>query len=144
MPPNPPITDNHRNSQHKTMNKYIITCLGLVLGTHAAMADDAWSLQQCVDYALANNISVRSSALQAENADLDVTAAKDAFLPTVSASASEGFNFGRGLTSENIYANRNTSNFQWGLSMSVPLFQGLGRKTAESCPLNPAPVSAGT
>ena len=107
------------------MNKYIITCLGLVLGTHAAMADDAWSLQQCVDYALANNISVRSSALQAENADLDVTAAKDAFLPTVSASASEGFNFGRGLTSENIYANRNTSNFQWGLSMSVPLFQGL-------------------
>lgn len=107
------------------MNKYIITCLGLVLGTHAAMADDAWSLQQCVDYALANNISVRSSALQAENAGLDVTSAKDAFLPTVSASASEGFNFGRGLTSENIYANRNTSNFQWGLSMSVPLFQGL-------------------
>ena len=40
------------------MNKYIITCLGLVLGTHAAMADDAWSLQQCVDYALANNITV--------------------------------------------------------------------------------------
>ena len=54
-----------------------------------------------------------------------MTSAKDAFLPTLSASASEGFNFGRGLTSDNTYADRNTSSFQWGVNMSLPLFQGL-------------------
>lgn len=107
------------------MSRFIIICLGICLGVQISLAENAWSLQQCVDYAIANNISVRSTGLKADNARLDVTAAKDAFLPTVSANASEGFNFGRGLTSENIYANRNTSNFQWGLSMSVPLFQGL-------------------
>lgn len=108
------------------MRKTIISALVLLLtGVSESQAGSPWSLGQCVDYALANNISVRSSRLQADNAELDVTAAKDAFLPTLSANASEGFNFGRGLTSENTYANRNTSNFQWGVSMSVPLFQGL-------------------
>ena len=40
------------------------------------------------------------------------------------ASASESFNFGRGLTAENTYADRNTTNTQWGVSLGLPLFQG--------------------
>lgn len=78
-----------------------------------------------MDYAVANNISIAEHKVQVDRGELEVTSAKDAFLPTVSANASEGFNFGRGLTSENIYANRNTSNFQWGVGLSLPLFEGL-------------------
>ena len=54
-----------------------------------------------------------------------VTDAKSRYLPSLSASAGQSWNLGRGLTAENTYADRNTSNFQWGASLSLPLFSGM-------------------
>ncbi len=108
----------------KQLRKTVVAALALVCAV-AANAE-TWTLEKCIDYALTNNLTVRSRALDVRNAELDVTAAKDAFLPEVGLSASQSFNLGRGLTSENTYADRNTSNFQWGANLSVPLFQGLG------------------
>ena len=59
------------------------------------------------------------------NGELSITEAKDRFLPSLRGSASQSFNFGRGLTADNTYADRNTSNFQWNVSLDLPLFQGL-------------------
>ncbi len=84
-----------------------------------------WDLDSCINYAIEHNITVKSRYAEKLSAEIDVTSAKNRFLPEASANASQSFNFGRGLTSENTYANRNTSNFQWGASLSVPLFQGL-------------------
>lgn len=108
----------------KQLRKTVLAALALVCGVAANAG--TWTLEKCIDYALTNNLTVRSRALEVRNAELDVTAAKDAFLPEVGLSASQSFNLGRGLTSENTYADRNTSNFQWGANLSVPLFQGLG------------------
>ena len=107
------------------MRKSIIAPLLAIAMSGSATADETWTLQRCVDYALENNLTVKNSHLQVDQSEIDVTSAKDAFLPTLSASASEGFNFGRGLTSDNTYADRNTSSFQWGVNMSLPPFQGL-------------------
>ena len=107
------------------MRKSIIAPLLAIAMSGSATADETWTLQRCVDYALENNLTVKNSRLQVDQSEIDVTSAKDAFLPTLSASASEGLNFGRGLTSDNTYADRNTSSFQWGVNMSLPLFQGL-------------------
>lgn len=107
------------------MKKIFLPAIAAILAVSGIRADEAWTLQQCVDYAVTHNISIKNSQLQIDQSQLDVTSAKDAFLPTLSANASEGFNLGRGLTSENIYADRNTSNFQWGVALSLPLFQGL-------------------
>lgn len=87
-----------------------------------AMAE-VWSLDSCVSYAISNNLTVKNYELQTERAVQEVTAAKDAFLPSLDAGVSESFNFGRGLTAQNTYADRNTNNFQWSLSMGLPLFQ---------------------
>lgn len=84
-----------------------------------------WDLDSCINYALTHNITIRQRTLDCVSAGNDVTEAEDRFLPDLSASASQSFNFGRGLTSANTYANRNTSNFQWGVGMNLPLFQGL-------------------
>lgn len=108
----------------KTTTLIIAAALGAATaGAHTESAP--WSLERCIDHAVTHNISVRSAQLEAARADLSVTEAKDAFLPNVSASASESFSFGRGLTSQNTYANRNTSNFQWGAGLELPLFQGM-------------------
>lgn len=83
-----------------------------------------WTLDQCVDYAIAHNINVAQSRLSAYQGELSVTEAKDRFLPNLSGYASQSFNFGRGLTADNTYANRNTTSFSTGASLSLPLFQG--------------------
>lgn len=105
--------------------KKTILLLSAALGAAPFAGAERWSLERCVDYAIEHNISVRSAELQVQSGRDNVDAAKDAFLPTLDASASQTFNFGRGLTAENIYANRNTSGFQWGVNFNLPLFQGL-------------------
>lgn len=103
-----------------------IVCTALPMCAMAPEASaEVWTLDSCVNYAVDHNITLRQQQLRTASGELDVTSAKDAFLPTLSASASESFSFGRGLTTDNTYVDRNTSNFQWGVNLNVPLFQGL-------------------
>lgn len=106
----------------KLINISICAALFLMPGLSEA---ETWSLQQCVDYAIKHNISIQQSDLRVKNGELAITEAKDGFLPQVEASASQSFNFGRGLTAENTYANRNTSSTSWNVGFSLPLFQGM-------------------
>jgi len=84
-----------------------------------------WTLDECIDHATTNNITVRQQKVAMQNAELAVTDAKSGYLPQVSASAGQSWNLGRGLTAENTYADRNTSTFNWSGSLQVPLFNGL-------------------
>lgn len=99
--------------------------LAAALVAASSAVAQTWSLDSCISYAVRHNLTVKSRELSAMSGELDITEAKDRFLPTVSAGASQSFSFGRGLTSENTYANRNTSNFGWQAGLNLPLFQGL-------------------
>lgn len=91
----------------------------------ASASAETWSLDSCISYALEHNLRIKSAEIERIQGEYSVTEAKDAFLPTLNASASQNWDFGRGLTSSNTYANRNTSMFSWGAQMSLPVFQGL-------------------
>ena len=84
-----------------------------------------WSLDDCIAYAIDHNIEVRQRMVSQQQGELSVTEAKDQFLPQLNGYGSQSFNFGRGLTADNTYANRNTSSFSVGASLSLPIFQGL-------------------
>ncbi len=99
--------------------------LGVLLIFPGYVAAEDWSLQQCIDYALENNLTVKMRSQDVVTGEISVEERKHAFLPQVNGSVSQSFNFGRGLTAQNTYANRNTSNFQIGASFSIPLFSGL-------------------
>ena len=105
--------------------KRLFIFVAALLAVSGASFAKVWTLDDCIGYAVENNVQVKNAALQELSGEYDVTEAKDKFLPNVSANASQTFNFGRGLTSENTYADRNTSNFQWGVGAQLPLFQGL-------------------
>lgn len=83
-----------------------------------------WSLDSCINYAVENNLTVKQQQLRISEGEMGITEAKDRFLPQLAASANQSFSFGRGLTSENTYANRNTSSTGWNVGLSLPLFQG--------------------
>ena len=105
------------------MNRHIVLS-AISLFALSATAE-TWSLDSCISYAISHNITVKTRQLDTYSAELSVTEAKDAFLPTAEAQASQTFNFGRGLSGDNTYSNRNTSQFGWSVGVSVPLFQGL-------------------
>ena len=83
-----------------------------------------WSLRECCDYAIEHSISIKQQQNQRRQQELKLSTAKNSRLPDLSASMGQNFSFGRGLTSDNIYSNTNTSNTSLGLNTSVPLFTG--------------------
>ena len=108
------------------MNRYSkFIAAAALMGCGVVQAAQPWSLDSCINYAIEHNINVKTRALEVTSGELSVTEAKDGFLPTLQAGANQSFDFGRGLTSDNTYANRNTSSFGWNVNLSLPLFQGL-------------------
>ncbi len=108
------------------MDKMIGKLLGICLAAIPfSLYGEVWSLDSCISYAVEHNITVRQQQSRVIQGEQDIIEAKDRFLPTMEASGSQSFNFGRGLTSDNTYADRNTSSFGWNVGFSLPLFQGL-------------------
>lgn len=96
----------------------------MTLGAIPVMGE-TWNLDQCINHAVEHNISIKSRQNDVASSRQSVTDAKSRYLPTLSANAGQSWNLGRGLTAENTYADRNTSNFQWGASFNLPLFSGM-------------------
>ena len=106
------------------MKIFITATVALLLMPASVLAQQQWSLRQCIDYAVEHNIQVKLREVSRMQRELDVNTAKNSRLPDLSASASESFSFGRGLTAQNTYSNTNTSSTSFNLSSSVPLFTG--------------------
>lgn len=101
------------------------TIIAVCLTAVPFVADaEVWSLDSCISYALTHNINVRQQVLRINEGELSIKEAQDRYLPTLDGSVSESISFGRGLTAENTYANRNTTSSSWSVGMSLPLFQG--------------------
>ncbi len=77
------------------MKKIIaIGLIGVTLATSATTANaKEWSLQECIAYALQNNISLQKSSLNRINAKEDILLSKAQLLPSLSASTSQMANY---------------------------------------------------
>lgn len=104
--------------------KKIAIILGAAAVALSARAQRTMTLAQCIDYAVANNISVKRYANTVEQQRVQLSTAKNSRLPDLSAGASQSFNFGRGLNANNNYVNRNTMSTGLNLQTSVPLLTG--------------------
>jgi outer membrane protein len=62
---------------------------------NGVIAQDKWDLKKCVDYALANNISIKQTDIQSSIAALQVEQSKQNLYPTLNFNAGPGFNNGR-------------------------------------------------
>ncbi|MGK0251913.1 MAG: outer membrane protein, partial [Gammaproteobacteria bacterium] len=68
------------------MKKSIILGFALLLATAVFGQTKKWTLQECVQYAVDNNITIKQRLLDLDQADLDRSDAVGNFLPTVNAS----------------------------------------------------------
>lgn len=113
----------------KRRNNMIITTAIAVLALAMLFsmplhAQEAWTLERCIDYALENNIQVRQGSIQTGQREIEYTNARNNRLPGVSAGASENMSFGRGLTANNTYDNTNTTSTSFNIGADMTLFAG--------------------
>jgi len=107
--------------------KYIVLCAAILsqpLLAQPLHAQAPWTLRQCCDYAVEHNIIVKQYENARQQQEIRLSTARNQRLPNLSASASQNFSFGRGLTAENTYTNTNTSSTSFSLGTNVPLFTG--------------------
>lgn len=91
----------------------------------ASKTSKIWSLQDCINYALENNITVKDASLNTEIAEIDYSKSKSARLPNLFGSASQNFSNGNSIdpiTSDFVTDQIHSTNV--GLNSSVTLFQG--------------------
>ncbi|HXK76148.1 MAG TPA: TolC family protein [Bacteroidaceae bacterium] len=85
----------------------------------------AWSLRQCIDYALAHNITLKSREVDTKLSKVDVHTKKWARLPNLNGSASHNYSWGRSVSAvDNSYTTMRSENTSFGVSTNVPLFTG--------------------
>ncbi len=87
-----------------------ILAIAMLTTPHVDMRAETWTLENCVSYALTHNLSVKARQLNIESGQLQLTEAKDRFLPSLNASAGESLNFGRGQTTHMPTATQPISN----------------------------------
>ncbi len=89
-------------------------------------AQKLWTLEECIEYAYENNIEIKQSLLSVTAADNDLLQSKYNMVPSLNASTSHSFGWGRSFDqSANRYANKNTQQSYFSLNSQVTLFDGL-------------------
>ena len=84
-----------------------------------------WGLEECISWALEHNLSVVQQEMSRQNSEIELNSAQWSLAPSVQASASENWSFGRGLGGDNTYASGNSSTTGFSIGGGVNLFDGL-------------------
>ena len=85
-----------------------------------------WTLRDCVQYAIENNIAVKQSEMDVKTAEVNLRGAKGNFLPNLNVNMRHSWNIGLNtnpVTNTNLTATTQTSIF--GLSAGITLYDGL-------------------
>jgi outer membrane protein len=85
-----------------------------------------WSLEECIKYAIDNNIQIKQQGIQTEIQKNSLDLAKFLLLPSLNGQASHSYSFGRALD-QNTYTffNQTLQSDYFYLGGSMPVFNGL-------------------
>lgn len=115
------------------INKYNSLVFALLLGFGLSVQAQTkqWTLEECVRYALDNNITIKLSELDVKNINIDKKDAFGNFLPAVSGSASHSWNIGRNVNPvTNLASTQTTQYTSLGVSSRVDIYKGLQNQNA--------------
>ena len=110
------------------MRTKIVTILVMAFFISVSAQEKKWSLEECIQYALDNNISIKQQELNTELAEEDIATAKGNFYPNLGATASQNWNYGSYIGQTGVRISSNSRGNSFGLSSSVNLFNGFSNK----------------
>ena len=117
------MTTTMRNTTptYPTKSLMLLLCF---INLFSVSAQEQWTLEACVNYALENNISVQQSKNNLLSNDQDIIAAKGNFLPTLGVGASQRLNLGNVEVFDGQFLDRTFHSSNIGLNVSQTVFNG--------------------
>lgn len=116
------------------MKRKISLLIILLCVAGAASAQKKWTLRECIDHAIANNVEIKQIELAVEGSELDLNTSRNSRLPDLDVSVGQNFNFGQSPvrtfdqttnTWTDVYQDTQTSTTNFSVTSSVPIFAGM-------------------
>lgn len=109
----------------------ILFGLFLILNSSFAFTQKLWTLEECVTYAVENNIQVKKAELNQKVTEYSLLQSKLNFLPSVNASTGYYFNFGKTIDpTTNLFVTQNTQTNSLSINAGLGLFSGMQKWNA--------------
>ncbi|MGB0885136.1 MAG: TolC family protein [Chitinophagales bacterium] len=111
------------------MKKFTFLFAFSLFFTASGFAQKTWTLQDCFDHAMQNNISVKQVELSKDLAQNNLRQSKmNIYLPNINAGVTQSFNFGNSVDPTTYqFVNSATNSTRFSLSLNYNLFEGLTR-----------------
>ncbi|OOG74661.1 TolC family protein [Flavobacterium sp. A45] len=105
---------------------YISIAFVFLIGLSAQAQTKAWTLEECVRYAIKNNISIKNTELDTISSNIDKRDAFGNFLPSANLNASHSWNIGlnQDITT-GLLRNQTTQQTGIGANVGVDIYKGL-------------------
>ena len=106
------------------MLRTFLFILLLGIGT-ASHAQDVWTLEKCVDYAIENNIQIKQAELDKESAEVNLFGTRMSSLPNLNANTGLNYSIGRSIDPfTNTIIDSDITSQNGSINASVPIFNG--------------------
>lgn len=115
---------------NRIIRRIVILCFFLVFFLTGLNAQQkVWSLEECTNLSLQNNISLNQKKLSGKLDEINLEQSKAGVLPSLSATGSQSFNFGRSVDPYSYeYIEQNISSSNLSLNSNFTLFNGFQTK----------------
>jgi outer membrane protein len=109
------------------MHKPIFLLFSLFLFAESVSSQEPWSLEDCITYAMENNIQIKQYVLNTEYNENLLKQSKLGQIPNLNASSGYSYSWGRALdqTTYTFTDNQQIHSINLGINSSMTLFNGL-------------------
>jgi outer membrane protein len=116
----------HIHSKHMGNKNYYTFILLLLCSISFQAQTKKWTLKECVNYAVQNNISIKQTELDTKTAAIDKKGAIGSFLPSFNANGSHSWNIGlnQDITT-GLLQNKTTQFTSAGATVGIDIYRGL-------------------
>jgi outer membrane protein len=105
---------------------YISIAFVFLMGLSTQAQTKAWTLEECVKYAIKNNISIKQTEFDLKTSEIDKKGAIGNFLPTLNSNASHSWNVGLNTDPvTNVKRNQTTQYTSIGAGVGFDIYKGM-------------------
>jgi outer membrane protein len=96
----------------------------ILAGVKAQDIPKQWTLEECIRYAIAHNISLKQREQEEEARKTDLNTSQNSRLPSLNASLNQNLGFGRSTSRDGVIVDRNSSSSTFNIGLNMPVFDG--------------------